>query len=267
MRRPKGCASGWPPRARRCRCSSACATGIRSSPTRSRRWRGPASDARWASSPRRTAATRAARSTARTSGTRGPQLARAGLPDVEVTYVPDWYSHPLFIDANAERVCGRDGPARTARARRCAARVHGAQHSRVDGARYPYRAQFEETARLVAEPRAAQSTITRRCIRAAAAGPRIRGSGPTSATTSAARARAGSRPRSSARSASSAITSRCSTTSTSRRPRSAATIGLPMARAQAVNDHPRFLDMMADVVLGVCRRYERARPLELVPAV
>ena len=43
-------------------------------------------------------------------------------------------------------------------------------------------------------------------------------------------------------------------------------IGLPMVRAQAVNDHPRFLDMMADVVLGVCRRYEHARPLELVPA-
>jgi hypothetical protein len=39
-----------------------------------------------------------------------------------------------------------------------------------------------------------------------------------------------------------------------------------MARAHAVNDHPQFLDMMADVVLRVCHRYERARPLELVPA-
>ncbi len=44
-------------------------------------------------------------------------------------------------------------------------------------------------------------------------------------------------------------------------------IGLPMVRAKAVNDHPRFLDMMADVVLRVCRRYEHARPLELVSAV
>ena len=42
-------------------------------------------------------------------------------------------------------------------------------------------------------------------------------------------------------------------------------IGLPMARAQAVNDHPLFLDMMADVVLAQGRRYDRARPLELVP--
>jgi ferrochelatase len=43
-------------------------------------------------------------------------------------------------------------------------------------------------------------------------------------------------------------------------------VGLPFARALAVNDHPRFLDMLTDVVLRLCRRYERARPLELVPA-
>jgi hypothetical protein len=39
-----------------------------------------------------------------------------------------------------------------------------------------------------------------------------------------------------------------------------------MARAQSVNAHPRFLDMMADVVLQVCRRYGHARPLRLVAA-
>jgi ferrochelatase len=44
-------------------------------------------------------------------------------------------------------------------------------------------------------------------------------------------------------------------------------IGLPMARAAAVNDHPRFLDMMADVVLGVVHRYDHGRPLELVAGV
>jgi len=40
-------------------------------------------------------------------------------------------------------------------------------------------------------------------------------------------------------------------------------IGLPMARAEAVNDHPRFLDMMADMVLRTVLRYERSRPLPL----
>jgi ferrochelatase len=41
-------------------------------------------------------------------------------------------------------------------------------------------------------------------------------------------------------------------------------IGLPMARAAAANDHPLFLDMMADVVLRTMRRYETGRPLPIV---
>ena len=41
-------------------------------------------------------------------------------------------------------------------------------------------------------------------------------------------------------------------------------IGLPMVRAEAVNDDPLFLDMMADVVLRTIRRYERGRPLPIV---
>jgi ferrochelatase len=41
-------------------------------------------------------------------------------------------------------------------------------------------------------------------------------------------------------------------------------LGLPMARAEAVNDDPLFLDMMADVVLRTVRRYEHGRPLHIV---
>jgi ferrochelatase len=41
-------------------------------------------------------------------------------------------------------------------------------------------------------------------------------------------------------------------------------IGLPMVRARAVNDHPRFLDAMADAVLDTWRRYAHARPLQVV---
>jgi ferrochelatase len=40
-------------------------------------------------------------------------------------------------------------------------------------------------------------------------------------------------------------------------------IGLEMTRAEAVNDDPRVLDMMADVVMTTIRRYERGRPLPL----
>jgi ferrochelatase len=41
-------------------------------------------------------------------------------------------------------------------------------------------------------------------------------------------------------------------------------LGMPMARAEAVNDDPLFLDMMADVVLRTLRRYETGRPLPIV---
>ena len=41
-------------------------------------------------------------------------------------------------------------------------------------------------------------------------------------------------------------------------------LGLPMVRAESVNDDPLFLDMMAEVVLQTIRRYERGRPLPIV---
>ena len=43
-------------------------------------------------------------------------------------------------------------------------------------------------------------------------------------------------------------------------------IGLPLARAEAVNDHPRFIDALADVVMDSVARYGRGRPLSIVPA-
>jgi ferrochelatase len=43
----------------------------------------------------------------------------------------------------------------------------------------------------------------------------------------------------------------------------AASLGLPMTRAAAVNDDPLFLDMMADVVLQTIDRYRAGRSLSL----
>ncbi|MEQ1868546.1 MAG: ferrochelatase [Vicinamibacterales bacterium] len=43
-------------------------------------------------------------------------------------------------------------------------------------------------------------------------------------------------------------------------------LGLPMARAAAVNDAPAFLDMMADVVEQTWRRYQHGVPLPIVSA-
>jgi ferrochelatase len=42
-------------------------------------------------------------------------------------------------------------------------------------------------------------------------------------------------------------------------------LGLPMTRAQAVNDDPSFLDLMADVVMKTWKRYETGRPLSIAP--
>jgi ferrochelatase len=43
-------------------------------------------------------------------------------------------------------------------------------------------------------------------------------------------------------------------------------LGLPMARAEAVNDDPAFLDLMGDVVVRTWKRYERSLPLPIAPA-
>jgi ferrochelatase len=43
-------------------------------------------------------------------------------------------------------------------------------------------------------------------------------------------------------------------------------IGLPMARAEAVNDDPLFVAMMADVVLQTIARFQHGRPLPIAAA-
>ncbi len=43
-------------------------------------------------------------------------------------------------------------------------------------------------------------------------------------------------------------------------------VGLTLARAEAVNDHPRFIEALADVVSKTVSRYGRSRPLSIVPA-
>jgi ferrochelatase len=40
-------------------------------------------------------------------------------------------------------------------------------------------------------------------------------------------------------------------------------VGIRMVRAESANADPRFIDMMADVVLKTLRRYERGRPLPI----
>jgi ferrochelatase len=199
------------------------------------------------------------------------ELRRDGLADVEVTYVSDWHAHPDFVDAWVASVADAlqglpDGVRDRAR---LIFTAHSIPASMAD--RYPYARQFEETARLVADGVArrldnpAMGAARSACVYQSRSGRpedpwlepdvcdylrQARADGLEAAvlcpigfvcdhievlydldTEAAGVCRA---------------------------------IGLPMARARAVNDHPLFLDMMADVVTRTVRRYDRARPLPVV---
>jgi ferrochelatase len=194
------------------------------------------------------------------------QLARAGLPDVEVTHVSDWYNHPMFIDANAERVA--DAIATLDPDVRDRAQLVFTAHSIPESmaARYSYQAQFEETARLVADRVRRESRYVT-VYQSRSGRPDDPWLGPD-VCDYLREARAGGL----AAAILSPIGFVCDHVEVLydldvEAAEVCGEIGLPMVRAKAVNDHPRFLDMMADVVLRVCHRYEHARPLELVPAV
>jgi protoporphyrin/coproporphyrin ferrochelatase len=193
-------------------------------------------------------------------------LARDGLADVEVTYVPDWFAHPLFIAANADRL-STAFHALEPSLRDKAQVVFTAHSIPVSMAeQYPYREQFEETARNVMVRLKPDTTPTRHATVYQSRsgrpedpwlGPDIcdylrdaRANGVEAAVLS-------------------PIGFICDHVEVLydldiEAAEVAGDIGLPLARAQAVNDHPLFLDMMADVVLQLCHRYQKARPLEVV---
>ncbi|HSC27961.1 MAG TPA: ferrochelatase [Vicinamibacterales bacterium] len=222
-------------------------------------------------------------------------LARRGLPDVGVTYVPDWHLHPDFIAANADNV--RRAVQRLPEGLRAAARLIFAAHSiPVSMAeRYPYERQFQETARLVAE------AVVNRGSRTADRDPRTANREPRAAKdeerpatreprfATAFQSRSG-RPEdpwlgpdiceylrdARARGLNAAVISPVGFVADHvevlydldvEAAGVCREIGLPMVRAAAVNDHPRFIEMMADVVLRVCRQYGRGRSLEVVPGL
>jgi ferrochelatase len=197
------------------------------------------------------------------------EIATGGLADVQVTFVPDWYAHAGFVDANVEHV--KRALLQLPDSVRDRARLIFTAHSiPVSMAeRYPYREQFEATARLVAEGvRGVMNTTDAACVYQSRSGrPEDPWLGPDiNEYLRAERARG----------LQAAVLCPAGflcdhvevlydldveAAATCRE------IGLPMARAAAVNDHPRFLDMMADVVLGVVHRYDHGRPLELVAGV
>jgi ferrochelatase len=189
-----------------------------------------------------------------------------GLPDVEITYVDDWYLHPQFVAANAERVgaaLSKLDPALRDEARLLFT-AHSIPVSMAE--RYPYREQYEETARAVAAAVERDGTRRERATvyQSRSGRPEDPWLGPDICDYLRDEVSRGLRA-----AVVSPIGFICDHVEVLydldiEAAGVAQEIGLPLVRAQAVNDHPLFLDMMADMVLGVCRRYAHARPLELV---
>jgi ferrochelatase len=183
--------------------------------------------------------------------------------DVDVTFVGSWFDHPGFIETNAAHV--RAARARLDPALRDAARLVCTAHSiPVPMAqRSRYEAQLHESAQLVA--RAADMRDWTVVYQSRSGRPEDPWLGPdVSEHLRAARAD-GLRA-----AVLCPIGFVCDHVEVlyDLDLEAAATcreIELPMVRAEAVNDDPRFLDMMADVVLRTVRRYESGRPLPLAP--
>jgi protoporphyrin/coproporphyrin ferrochelatase len=191
-------------------------------------------------------------------------LRASGEPDVQVTYVGDWHDHPGFIAAAADRV----EHARLAlpEALRESARLVFTAHSLpLDAAAsHPYIDQLRVSARLVAQRvGAADWTLVYQSRSGRPEDPWLepdvndylrgeKGKGLEAAILC-------------------PIGFICDhievlydldveAAATARE------IGLTMTRAESVNDHPLFLDAMADVVLETYRRYEQGIPLPVVSA-
>jgi protoporphyrin/coproporphyrin ferrochelatase len=194
-------------------------------------------------------------------------LRRTGLPDIDVLYVSDWHAHPRYVAACAERALAAIAtqPPLLAAGAQLVFTAHSIPESQA--ARYPYRAQFEETARLVSEAVAREDGVRRSyaCVYQSRSGrPEDPWLGPDVSEYLADAATHGLQA-----AVLCPIGFICDHIEVLfdldvEAAQTCRDVGLSMTRAAAVNDHPRFLDMMADVVIQVSRRYERGVPLALL---
>ena len=199
------------------------------------------------------------------------EIVERGLSDVRMTYVSDWHTHPGFIAANAGHVISaiRRLPETLRAGARLIFTAHSLPVSMAE--RYPYRQQFKDTSRLVAEavarlaPELAPRLSHAAVYQSRSGRPEDPWLGPDICDYL--REQGGNGLRAAILVPAGFICDHVEVLYDLDVEAAAVCreIGLPMVRAQAVNDHPAFLDMMADVVVDVCRRYGHGRPLEIVP--
>ena len=190
-------------------------------------------------------------------------LQDAGHADIELTYVARWHDHPGFVRANARQIEQAIGA--LSATRRTAARVVFTAHSIPNGmARESrYEAELQESGRLIA------ARLGRRdwalVYQSRSGRPEDPWLGPDICDYLRAERERGLE----------AVVV-CPLGFVADHVEvlydldheAAATcreVGIEMQRAAAVNDHPAFLDMLAEVVRTTARRYGAGRPLPIVP--
>jgi len=196
-------------------------------------------------------------------------LRAGGLPDVEVIYSGDWHLHPGFIEASAAQA--EAAIARLPPDMRQGAELVCTAHSipSTMAARYPYQSQFEATASAIAGRLRASTGLPlplATVYQSRSGRPGDPWLGPDICDYLRAAHARGVRA---------AVVYPAGFISDhievlydldSEAAAVAREIGVGMVRARTVNDHPAFLDTMADVVMRTVTRYDGARPLELVAA-
>jgi len=191
------------------------------------------------------------------------EAAAAGLPDVAVTYVGDWHRHPKFIEANERHV--RAALHRLPRDARTGARLVFTAHSvpvaMTGAARYEQ--QLNESARLVAS--AVGSKNWTLVFQSRSGRPDDPWLGPD--VCDYLRGAAGTVPGV----VLIPIGFVCDHVEVlydldHEAAEVCREVGLPMTRAETVNDDPLFLDMAAEVVVELLKTYRSCRPLPIVSA-
>ena len=186
-----------------------------------------------------------------------------GLPDVQVTYVGDWHTHEGFIDANARhvRTAIESLPSPVRGSPRIVFTAHSIPVSMAGAARYQQ--QLLESARLVAERVGATDWAL--VFQSRSGRPEDPWLGPDVCDYLRAERTAGLEA-----AVLCPIGFICDHIEVLfdldvEAAEAARVMGLPLARAETVNDDPAFLDMMADVVMATWTQYERGVPLPLAP--
>lgn len=188
----------------------------------------------------------------------------AGLRDVEIVYVNDWHDHDLFIETNAAHV--RSALERLPAAARDRARIIFTAHSIPVSMAVAerYQAQLQQSSRLVAD-RLGRADWTL-VYQSRSGRPQDPWLGPDISDYLRAE-----RERGLDACVLCPIGFVCDHIEVlydldEEAAHVCRELGIAMTRAAAVNDDPRFLDMMADVVMKTWKRYERGTPLSIAAA-